>query len=69
MSLLSDGHVRDVALVDLEDHAVRLERRHLEQHLAALDRGAERLAQIPLDDDAVERRHEPCARELVIEQR
>src|SRR5436309_7541465 len=69
LSLLSDGHVRDVALVDLEDHAVRLERRHLEQHLAALDRGAERLAQIPLDDDAVERRHEPCARELVIEQR
>src|SRR5438067_4200488 len=52
LAALADLELGDVALVDLHDDAVGVERRELEKHVATLDRRAERLAEIALDDDA-----------------
>ena len=65
--MLAHGHVADVALVDLEHHAVVLQRRDLEQHVAALDRRAELLGQVAAYDNAVERRGDRRARELLVD--
>ena len=65
----AERHLRDVALVDLQRDAVVVERRDLEQHLAALDRRAEALRQVAAHDQAVERRHHQGARELLVDQR
>ena len=50
------------------DDAVARERRQLEQRLAALHRGADALAKVAADHQPVERRDEPRARDLLIDE-
>src|SRR5919204_391116 len=69
LAALARRDVRDVALVDAQHDAVGVERRELEQHLAALHRRAAQLRVIATDDDAVERRQHHGARELLFDQR
>src|SRR5207247_10935542 len=66
LALLPDLHRGNVVLVDLQDDAIRVERRHLEHHLSALERGAERLREIAAHPDAVEARRDLGARELLL---
>ena len=68
MPLLPRSRLGDVALVDTQDDPVALQRCDLEEHLAALDRRAERLAEVALHHDAVEGRDQPRALELRVEQ-
>ena len=65
---LAGAHVTDVAVVDLEDDAIGVQRRHLEQQLAAFYRRTQKLAQVAGDDDAVERCDHLRARELFLHQ-
>src|SRR6267142_1165094 len=69
LALLPELHRGNVVLVDLQDDAIRVERRHLEHHLPALERGAERLREIAAHQDAVEGRRDLGARELLLDQR
>lgn len=61
-------HGADIALGDLKDHAEGIERRHLEQHLALLDRRAEHLAEVAADHHPVEGCADARSRELVLDQ-
>ena len=64
----SERDVGDIALVDLQHDAVVIQRRDLEQQLALLDRGAQQLVQVARHDDAVERRGQVDAGQLVVDQ-
>src|SRR5215470_11490204 len=65
---LSRLEQRNVALIDLQDHTVGVERSNLEQLVATLDRGANRLAKISGDHQAVERRGQAGSLDLFIEE-
>src|SRR5690606_18420876 len=58
---LADFDIFDVTFVDLEDHPIRVEWGDPEQLLSALDRRANRLAEVAEHDDAIERRHQGSA--------
>ena len=60
--------VRDVAFVDLQDDPVGVQGRDLEQLLAAADGGADGLAEIAGDDDAVEGRGQLDPGQLLVQQ-
>src|SRR5204863_5215450 len=68
-SALSDLHEGGVALVYLQNDPIGVERRQLEEHLAALDGGRERLAEVARHHDGVEGGGDARARELTVEQR
>ena len=68
MPALARPNEADVALVDVDHQPVMVGGRDRQQRVAALHRRAERLAEIALDDDAVDRRNEPAAIELGLHQ-
>ena len=61
-------HMRDVAFIDLDDQAVLLCGCNRHQCVATLHRSAQRLAQVALDHDTVDRRQQPGAGELLAHQ-
>src|SRR5258708_31725041 len=69
LALLTNRYRGNVALVDLENDPVSIERGDLKQHFALLNRGPEKLGEIARDHDAVKRSRESRTRELVAHQR
>src|ERR1700730_1899330 len=65
---LTDLDMTDLALVDAKNDTVGIQRRHFEQYLTALYRGADQLAEIAGDDESSYRgtQLDPC--ELLVEQ-
>ena len=65
---MSHVDVLDVRVIHFQDHPVSIQRCDLEKLLTAFYCRADRLTQVAGDDNAIERRDDACAQQLLVQQ-